>query len=72
MPDYKFYCLDPAGHIQLRRDIKAADDDAALKSAKAMCSEFPIEIWEGARFIIHVAMDGTTSKCLAPILKRTG
>ena len=66
MPEYKFYCMNDAGHIVKRHDIVVADDVAALERAKEICSEYAIELWERARFIAHVSKDGTASKFPTP------
>ena len=66
MVAYKFYCVDDGGHIVKRHDVEAADDVAALERARELCGEFEIELWEGARFITHVAKDGNASKLPNP------
>jgi hypothetical protein len=59
--EYKFYCIGPDGHIVRREDYTARDDLDALDRARAMCGQYEIEVWDGARMISRVAKDGTAS-----------
>ena len=59
--DYKLYSIGHDGHIEKRHDYHAPDDLAALDEARRICGPYEIEVWEGARFIARVAIDGTAS-----------
>jgi hypothetical protein len=61
LSDYKFYCIDDAGHIFKRHDYHAPDDFGALEQAQQLCGPHEIEVWEGARFVTRVNKKGKAS-----------
>jgi hypothetical protein len=59
--EYKLYCIGSDGHINKRHDYFGPDDLAALDRARKICGPHEVEVWEGARFITRVALDGKAS-----------
>lgn len=58
MQNYRFYYLDPHGHIARAEDIETSDDRFALDAAKGRCKEHPVEIWQEARRVACLTQDG--------------
>lgn len=56
--EYKLYCLDPKGRIQRRHEFEAADDAAAIASARARFPEETCELWCGTRKIALIPAGG--------------
>lgn len=63
MTDYKLYYIGSDGHITYRDDYAALDDRGALGRAQQISGpmDMEIEVWQGARFIARVAIDGSAS-----------
>ncbi|MEI9929709.1 MAG: hypothetical protein WDM89_03850 [Rhizomicrobium sp.] len=53
------------GQINKRHDYFAPDDLEALERAKQICGPDEIEVWQGARFVARVAIDGEASIVLS-------
>ena len=49
--EYKAYAIGPDGHITLRVDLVCEDDDSARERARQLVDAYPIELWEGKRFL---------------------
>ena len=54
MPSYLFYVLDDDGHIPRGDYHICADDLDALAKAKALSDGSEIEVWQGARHVVHI------------------
>jgi hypothetical protein len=52
MAQYRFFFIDPDGHITARLDVECLDDEHALEQAAALL-ERPagFEVWEGGRMV---------------------
>jgi hypothetical protein len=63
MTDYKLFYIGSDGHITYRDDYAALDDLGALGRAQQISGpmDMEIEVWQGARFIARVAIDGSAS-----------
>ena len=61
MAFYRLYYIGSNGHIQDRVDYDTPDDLGALARAQQLCGIVEIEVWQGARFVARVALDGTAS-----------
>lgn len=49
---YRLYCMDGAGKIDLADWIEAADDEEAIRKARALkANSSKCEVWQGARLI---------------------
>lgn len=46
---YYLYILADTGRIQLRRDLEASDDEAAIAQAQRLSDGRAMELWSGAR-----------------------
>ena len=58
MPEYRFYIVNKDGHFAGRPTIhNLQDDDAAVRQAKRLLGDRPIEIWQGARKIANIGPD---------------
>jgi hypothetical protein len=52
MPDYRVYCLDGTGRIELAEWIEAADDEEAVRKAHDMnLHALKCEIWHEERLV---------------------
>ena len=54
MPAYRVYCLDGAGKVWAAEWIEAADDAAALNSARQFKSAVRCEVWQSQRLVGRV------------------
>jgi hypothetical protein len=55
MPQYRFYAVNPAGHIaKPPADRELPDDASAVEEAKKLLNGEAIEIWQGARVVAHL------------------
>ena len=54
MPAYRVYCLDGAGKVWAAEWIEAADDSAALESARQFKDAVHCEVWRGQRLVGRV------------------
>lgn len=61
MIEYKIYVLNGQNNIQQRHDIVAPDDVTALEKAKALVRTSTLEVWESARLIARIGVDGETA-----------
>jgi hypothetical protein len=53
---YRFYPIQKDGHLLgPPRIMDLPDDDAAIKAAKELTDERPIEIWQRARMVTRVS-----------------
>ena len=53
--DYRFYTLTEEGHIARPPGLYwLPDDAAAVKRAKLIINESPIEVWQGARVVVRL------------------
>ena len=57
MPAYRVYCLDGAGKVWAAEWIEAADDAAALQSARGFDKAVRCEVWQGQRLVGRVEPD---------------
>jgi hypothetical protein len=55
---YRFYTLDPGGHIVGVSEHEAVDDIAALEAAQKLCTKAPMEVWLGPRRVAQLDRDG--------------
>jgi hypothetical protein len=51
MPQYRFYCLDSAGHISTAEWFDAPSDEEAVETVQALRPDGTCEIWEGKRLV---------------------
>jgi hypothetical protein len=54
MPTYRLYKLDEAGKFAAGEGLDAADDDEAMKKARAAGHAFACEVWLARRLIGRV------------------
>ena len=57
MSAYRVYCLDGAGKVWAAEWIEAADDAAALESARGFSKAVKCEVWQGQRLVGRVNPD---------------
>ena len=57
MAAYRVYCLDGAGKVWAAEWIDAADDAAALESARHFNQAVHCEVWQGQRLVGRVEPD---------------
>ena len=57
MSAYRVYCLDGAGKVWAAEWIEAADDAAALDSARGFEQAVRCEVWQGQRLVGRVKPD---------------
>lgn len=56
MPAYRFYYINPDGHIAGPPTVAVfTDDRAAIEAAEALLGDKSIEVWEAARVVIRLA-----------------
>ena len=58
MPEYRFYAIEPNGHVSgppAARDLP--DDSEALKEARQMVNGHDIEVWQGSRILAYLTPD---------------
>jgi hypothetical protein len=75
MAVYRFYRLDPAGHVLGRRDVQCANDDAARSAVSQtlrLCEA--AELWEGMRRVCVVTrtLSGATQVVAPSTRERPG
>ena len=64
---YRFYKLDPHGHIRSLPDpVECADDDDAIERAKELAKNCIIEIWDLKRRVAVIEAQGKTSRPRRP------
>lgn len=51
MPTYRLFKLDEAGKFAAAEALEAADDDAAMKTARATGHAFVCEVWLERRLV---------------------
>lgn len=51
MSAYRLYQIDGAGRFFGAQWIEAADDEAALAAARALCPSMACELWQGQRLV---------------------
>ena len=49
MPDYRVYLIDRNNRVIARKDIVAANDEAALEAARHYAEGVDVEVWDHAR-----------------------
>ncbi|HEU4695803.1 MAG TPA: hypothetical protein VFR92_02435 [Sphingomicrobium sp.] len=55
MAEYRLYCLDGAGRISLADWIEAADDEDAIRQARAMeHGAAKCEVWQRDRLVVKL------------------
>ena len=55
MPEYKFYKVDMAGHINAPATVIECDDDLkAIKKARTLLDGHDIEVREGGRIVAYL------------------
>ena len=54
MGQYRFDLIDPAGEIAQSEFLVCADDLDALDKAEALSADSAVEVWDGARRVLHV------------------
>ncbi len=54
MADYRLYCHDASGKMQVAELIAANDDGEAMIIARSMKKTIPCEIWKGDRFVARL------------------
>lgn len=54
MGNYRAYVLNKDGHVALRHDLLATDDDAALLEALKFTARSDVEIWDGDRLVASI------------------
>ena len=54
MTTYRFYLLNGDDLVDAW-DFLLADDKQALEQARALCQDFDVEVWEGARLLARLA-----------------
>lgn len=51
MQEYRVFVIGPDGHVMLRHDFSAVDDDAAKVYAKRYVDGHDVEVWQRERQI---------------------
>ena len=46
MQEYRAFVIGPDGHVALRYDFSAADDEAARAYAKRYVDGYDVEVWQ--------------------------
>jgi hypothetical protein len=54
MGNYRAYVLNKDGHVALRHDLVATNDDAALLEAMRFTNRGDVEIWDGDRLVARI------------------
>jgi hypothetical protein len=54
MPEYRAYTVGLDGHFVGFEAMVCASDAEAIKRAKLLVGDRPIELWSGSRFIIRL------------------
>jgi hypothetical protein len=55
MPDYRLYLMNPhSGHIEGVEEFHSGDDVEAILLVQGRQRSVPVELWCGARKVIHV------------------
>ena len=54
MANYRIVSVDDAGIVRSQRSFACADDEDAIVWAKQLQDNWPIELWNGARFIVRL------------------
>jgi hypothetical protein len=55
MPDYRLYLMNPhSGHIEGVEEFHSGDDVEAILLVQGRQRNVPVELWCGARKVIHV------------------
>jgi hypothetical protein len=58
MPYYRFYLLTADDHIALRREADCDNDAHAIAKAAEVMAHYPaVEVWEGGRRVIRLAVE---------------
>ncbi len=53
--EYRFYTIGPDGHIPCPAQTYAfTSDDRAVKHARRVVRDLPIEIWEASRLVARI------------------
>lgn len=54
MGQYRFDLIDLSGKIAQSEILSCADDLDALDKAEALCAKNAVDVWDGARRVLHV------------------
>jgi hypothetical protein len=54
MGQYRFDLIDLTGNIAQSQILVCADDLDALDMAEALCAKNAVDVWDGARRVLHV------------------
>jgi hypothetical protein len=54
MPEYRAYAVGLDGHFVGFEAMVCASDAEAIKKAKLLAGDRPIELWSGSRFIVRL------------------
>ncbi|MGH6877278.1 MAG: hypothetical protein ACREHV_07865 [Rhizomicrobium sp.] len=69
MGDYRVYLLDSGGRIVSVRELQAENDTAILKVAKQYSASQNVEVWQRARLVGTLPLDGAATLAMTA---RTG
>lgn len=53
--DYRYYCLDGAGHLQGAEWFDAESDEDAIEQISARQPDSKCEIWQGKRLVVSIS-----------------
>lgn len=71
MPDYRLYRMDPySGHIDGVEQFHSGDDVEAICLVRGRADRVPLELWQGARKLIHIDPEPQTA-ARVPIPEQT-
>jgi hypothetical protein len=58
MSEYRFYAINPDGHVEGPPAVRdCRDDGAALKEAREMVNGHDIEVWQSTRIVAYLTPD---------------
>ena len=60
MPEYRFYKIDPKGHVAGPATlVVCADDFSAVQQARTLLDGLDIEVWQGKRVVSYLVPDSS-------------
>jgi hypothetical protein len=71
MPDYRLYLMNPhSGHIEGVEEFHSGDDVEAILLVQGRQRAVPVELWCGARKVIHVDAPPEAATTRGTIVRR--
>lgn len=71
MPDYRLYLMNPhSGHIEGVEEFHSGDDVEAILLVQGRQRAVPVELWCGARKVIHVDAPPETATARGATVRR--